>query len=56
MPAVVIGPTVAIIGLSLAGNAVGDLQMGEVNRYYNPADYQIVQVNSSTMEQTKDGA
>ena len=25
MPAVVIGPTVAIIGLSLAGNAVGDL-------------------------------
>ena len=26
MPAVVIGPTVAIIGLSLAGNAVGDLQ------------------------------
>ncbi len=28
MPAVVIGPTVAIIGLSLAGNAVGDLQKG----------------------------
>jgi len=28
MPAVVIGPTVAIIGLSLAGNAVGDLQTG----------------------------
>ena len=27
MPAVVIGPTVAIIGLSLAGNAVGDLQV-----------------------------
>ena len=26
MPAVVIGPTVAIIGLSLAGNAIGDLQ------------------------------
>lgn len=26
MPAVVIGPTVAIIGLSLAGNAVGDIQ------------------------------
>ena len=25
MPAVVIGPTVAIIGLSLAGNAVGDM-------------------------------
>ncbi len=28
MPAVVIGPTVAIIGLSLASNAVGDLQSG----------------------------
>ncbi len=28
MPAVVIGPTVAIIGLSLAGNAVGDMQKG----------------------------
>ena len=56
MPAVVIGPTVAIIGLSLAGNAVGDLQMGEVKRYYDPADYQIVQVNSVTMEQTKGGA
>ena len=30
MPAVVIGPTVAIIGLSLAGNAVGDLTKGKV--------------------------
>ena len=29
MPPVVIGPTVAIIGLSLAGNAVGDLTSGE---------------------------
>ncbi len=28
MPAVVIGPTVAIIGLSLAGNAIGDLFKG----------------------------
>lgn len=37
MPAVVIGPTVAIIGLSLAGNAVGDLTKGNgsasVNTY-----------------------
>ena len=32
MPAVVIGPTVAIIGLSLAGNAVGDLTNGEVTK------------------------
>ncbi len=30
MPPVVIGPTVAIIGLSLAGNAVGDLQSTKV--------------------------
>ncbi len=30
MPAVVIGPTVAIIGLSLAGNAVGDLMKTKV--------------------------
>ncbi len=30
MPPVVIGPTVAIIGLSLAGNAVGDLQKSDV--------------------------
>ena len=30
MPPVVIGPTVAIIGLSLAGNAIGDLKSGEV--------------------------
>ena len=31
MPPVVIGPTVAIIGLSLAGNAVGDLQKGGIS-------------------------
>ncbi len=30
MPPVVIGPTVAIIGLSLAGNAIGDLQTTKV--------------------------
>ncbi|MBO4695880.1 MAG: uracil-xanthine permease [Lachnospiraceae bacterium] len=33
MPAVVIGPTVAIIGLSLAGNAVGDLTSGPEPKY-----------------------
>ena len=32
MPAVVIGPTVAIIGLSLAGNAIGDLTKGSVTK------------------------
>ena len=31
MPAVVIGPTVAIIGLSLAGNAIGDLGASAAN-------------------------
>ncbi|MBE7053058.1 MAG: uracil-xanthine permease [Ruminococcaceae bacterium] len=30
MPVVVIGPTVAIIGLSLAGNAVGDMLKGSI--------------------------
>ena len=30
MPAVVIGPTVSIIGLSLAANAVSDLSKGKV--------------------------
>lgn len=29
MPAVIIGPTVSIIGLSLAGNAIGDLTSGD---------------------------
>lgn len=32
MPASVIGPTVAVIGLSLAGNAVGDLTKGSVTK------------------------
>ena len=31
MPAIIIGPTVAIIGLSLASNAVGDLMGGAVS-------------------------
>lgn len=35
MPAVVIGPTVAIIGLSLARNAVGDLMKGAVTNAEN---------------------
>ena len=40
MPAVVIGPTVAIIGLSLAGNAIGDLQKGDVTA---PVFQQVVE-------------
>ena len=55
MPAVVIGPTVAIIGLSLAGNAVGDLQKGEVKRYYDAENYQLVQIQVDTMKQTEGG-
>ena len=35
MPAVIIGPTVAIIGLSLAGNAVNDLVSGEATYLVN---------------------
>ena len=35
MPAAVIGPTVAIIGLSLSGNAIGDLFKGNVVDAFN---------------------
>ncbi len=45
MPAVVIGPVVAIIGLSLAGNAIGDLQTPSYTQTLNPDDYAIVEVN-----------
>ena len=40
MPKQVIGPTVAIIGLSLAGNAIGDLQKG---KFMIDAASQIIQ-------------
>ena len=46
MPAVVIGPTVAIIGLSLAGNAVGDLFKGNVTHgelVETIVDHQVVE-------------
>jgi len=43
MPAVVIGPTVAIIGLSLAGNAIGDLTKSNYTIHLDEADYQIVE-------------
>ena len=45
MPAVVIGPTVAIIGLSLAGNAIGDLFSGNVK---TAIDYVTVFSNGTT--------
>ena len=44
MPAVVIGPTVSIIGLSLAGNAVGDLQKGNVTHMVGEAAVQNASV------------
>ncbi len=50
MPAVVIGPTVSIIGLSLAGNAIGDLTVGKVMTHVHDfviVDGEIVeQINS----------
>lgn len=43
MPAVVIGPTVAIIGLSLAGNAIGDLMKGGLTKEVTNQVAQIVE-------------
>ena len=43
MPAVVIGPTVAIIGLSLAGNAIGDLMSGSVKAAVTNYVVQVVE-------------
>ncbi len=43
MPAVVIGPTVAIIGLSLAGNAVADLQSVNYTETLDTAKYSVVE-------------
>ncbi len=56
MPAVVIGPTVAIIGLSLAGNAIGDLQTVNYSQTYNKEDYQVVRVyNTYDTDKDDDG-
>ena len=41
MPAVVIGPTVAIIGLSLAGNAIGDLLKGSYYAEVAPGVFEL---------------
>ncbi|MCR4593591.1 MAG: uracil-xanthine permease [Clostridiales bacterium] len=48
MPAVVIGPTVSIIGLSLAGNAVGDLSTG---KYMVPMVEKVIE-NDAIVEKT----
>ena len=56
MPAVVIGPTVAIIGLSLAGNAVGDLTKGSYtvkNEAPSTAIVNYVGVDENGNEQIK---
>ena len=52
MPAVVIGPTVAIIGLSLAGNAVGDLMSGSV--FKDVVNEQVIEhiVDGETVKET----
>ena len=44
MPAVVIGPTVALIGLSLAGNAVGDMNKTNVITTLDPENYQVIEI------------
>ena len=48
MPPVVIGPTVAIIGLSLAGNAVSDLTKGNV---MHMVEQEIIQEHALVIEQ-----
>jgi len=55
MPAVVIGPTVAIIGLSLAGNAVGDLQKTNYNTFFNEQDFQYVSADDYSVTEDKNG-
>ena len=50
MPAVVIGPTVAIIGLSLAGNAIGDLTSGSAT--YSVTEYVLKIINNAPVVET----
>ena len=49
MPKQVIGPTVAIIGLSLAGNAIGDLQKGDVNIVVESAGETVSQMATNPL-------
>ena len=46
MPAVVIGPIVAIIGLSLAGNAIGDLTKVNYTEQLDMATVQVAEIDS----------
>ncbi len=50
MPAVVIGPTVAIIGLSLAGNAIGDLTKVNYNLVQDEDAYEIAVSYNMTVD------
>lgn len=55
MPAIVIGPIVAIIGLSLAGNAIGDLTKGNVNAATETVTYSVEEITEKNpIEQYKD--
>ena len=49
MPAIIIGPTVAIIGLSLAGNAVGDLLGHPVDGVFTEFNYVSLVVGLVTL-------
>ncbi len=51
MPAVVIGPTVAIIGLSLAGNAIGDLFKGSVTHTVTETVAKLTEEGTAIVEQ-----
>ncbi|MDE6868902.1 MAG: uracil-xanthine permease [Clostridia bacterium] len=50
MPAVVIGPTVAIIGLSLAGNAISDLMTGNVTEIYTDWGFKLDELGNRVFE------
>ncbi|MDE5942878.1 MAG: uracil-xanthine permease [Clostridia bacterium] len=50
MPAVVIGPTVAIIGLSLAGSAIGDLMTGNVTEIYTDWGFKLDELGNRVFE------
>ena len=51
MPAIVIGPIVAIIGLSLAGNAIGDLKKGNV--LHTEIGYEMHQITEQDLIEKK---
>ncbi len=55
MPAVVIGPTVAIIGLSLAGNAIGDLQKANYVHVHDANNYQVIEMAADAVIANEDG-